>query len=462
MPPTSTPIAPPPAGSAGGLTLVRRKVYPRSVSGPWRTLRWALSALLQALLFLGPWVKWQGRQAILFDLAARKFHLFGTTFWPQETYFLLIILIFLALTLFASTALAGRVWCGYACPQTLFTDSFLLVERWLQGDRARRMALDASPWRAEKILRKAATWAIWAVMATWLGITFVAYFYPSDQLLQDLFLGQVKPGTAGVVAFFAALALFDFGWFREQMCHYACPYARFQGAMFDADTLVVAYDRARGEPRGRLGTPGAGDCVDCTLCVQVCPMGIDIRNGLQLECIACTACIDACKAVMRKLGRPGGLIRYSSLAALEGRPTRLLRPRLVAYALALAALAGLFFFLLARRPMLEVSVVRQVGQEVFLRTPDGRIANSYLLKLINKEDRPRRYRISVSGPAGAELVTPSNPLEVAGESAVEVPVMVLAPARGLPAASRVRFTVAEVDGAGPGRWRESSFLGPGS
>lgn len=439
-------------------TMARKKVYPRKVTGKLRSLRWWISAVLQALLFLGPWIQWNGRQAILFDLPGRRFHLFGLTFWPQETYFVLILLVFLALTLFASTALAGRMWCGYACPQTLFTESFVLVENWIEGDRAKRMRLDKLPWNGEKLLRKGSKWCVWTVMAFWLGVTFVAYFYPGNDLLVGIMTGTLSPGMTGVVAFFACAALFDFGWFREQMCHYVCPYARFQGAMFDRNSLLVAYDYRRGEPRGKTTESEKGDCVDCTLCVQVCPMGIDIRKGQQLECITCSACIDACDSVMDRLGRPRGLVRYTSLNALEGQPTRIVRPRVVIYAILLIGLAALFLGLLGGRSPMNFDVVRGVGSNVFGQTPDGRISNQYVVKLVNKTGQPRTVTLSVSGLSGAELVAPQNPIELAPESVLDEKVLVVHSGEGLPPATRIEFQ-ASADGLH--LVRRSTFLAPG-
>lgn len=442
----------------GAATMARKKVYPKKVTGRYRTVRWWISAVLQALLFLGPWIQWNGRQAILFDLPGRRFHLFGLTFWPQETYFVLILLVFLALTLFASTALAGRMWCGYACPQTLFTESFIQVENWIEGDRAKRMRLDKMPWKGEKLLKKGAKWCVWTVMAFWLGVTFVAYFYPGSELLVGIMTGTLSPGLTGVVAFFAGAALFDFGWFREQMCHYVCPYARFQGAMFDRNSLLVAYDYRRGEPRGKASESDKGDCVDCTLCVQVCPMGIDIRKGQQLECITCTACIDACDAVMERLGRPKGLVRYTSLNALEGRPTQVVRPRVVIYGVLLTGLAALFLFLLAGRSPLNFDVVRSVGSNVFGTTADGRLSNVYTVKIVNKEGRTRRVSLSVHGLPGAELVAPQNPIELAPESVYSERVLVLHSGQGLSPATRIEF---QAEGDGVHQVRKSTFLAPG-
>jgi len=443
-------------------TAPHRKVYPRAVRGNIRTIRWWLTAALQAILFFGPWLTWKGRQAVLFDLDTRHFYFFALNFWPQETYFLLIILVFAALLLFASTAVAGRVWCGYACPQTLLTESFILVEGWIEGERARAIKLDREPWHARKIALKALKYGVWTVMAIWLGITFVAYFTPGNQLLVSLMLGQAAGSTVMAIAFFAGLALFDFGFFREQFCHYLCPYARFQGSMFDSDTLLVAFDRKRGEPRGKVGTGNAGDCVDCSLCVQVCPMGVDIRDGNQLECINCTACLDACNSVMDRIGKPRGLVHYTSQNAEQGKKTHFLRPRVLVYATLLLALAGLFTYLMATRKMLEMAAVRGVtGGNVFAVTADGRISNLYKLKIINKENSDRTLLLSLDGFPGADLVTAKNPLVIPADTAQVVSVLVVHSPKGLPPVQRFRIRAEDADQPAVRGEAATSFIGPG-
>ncbi|MHB2020509.1 MAG: cytochrome c oxidase accessory protein CcoG [Candidatus Xenobia bacterium] len=432
------------------VTAPHRKVYPRRVRGPWRSRRWGLSVFLQVVLFVLPWIEWHGRQAVLIDLPDRRLYLFGLVFWPQETYFLLLILIFLAVLLFLSTAVAGRMWCGYACPQTLLTEMFVVVERFFEGERAAQIRLDRAPWSVEKTLRKSGKYLVWTIMAIWLGITFVGYFDPIRHLRVTQHLLAIT--------FVAACALFDFGWFREQFCQYVCPYARFQGAMFDPDTLIVAYDNQRGEPRGKLKAPGKGDCVDCSLCVQVCPMGIDIRNGLQLECIACTACMDACDSVMDKTGRPRGLIRYSSLSALEGRSPKVMRTRIIIYAVLLSVLCFVFADLLAHRAPVEMDVLRQVTGNVFAASADGRIMNVYTLKLMNRSLDDHQVRISVSGLPGAELVMQENPVHLPADSAVDVRALVVHAPAGLPPVSHIQFNLQEGTSQ---RTVDSTFDGPG-
>lgn len=478
--PASSPSVAPPSssgessGKASGessgvaaFTRARTKIHARPVVGPLRRWRWVISTTLQAILFLGPWLTWDGRQAILFDIAERRFHFFGLNIWPQEMYLLHILLIAAAVLLFASTAVAGRMWCGYACPQTLLTEMFVVVERHLEGDRMAAARLDRASWTGRKVALKGTVLAIWTVMALWLGVTFTAYFQPAHELLQSLMLGQATSTQGGSILLFAAFALFAYGYFREQACHYVCPYARFQGAMFDRNTLLVAYDARRGEPRGKVSTPNAGDCVDCKACVVACPMGIDIRKGNQFECITCTACIDACDTVMDRLQRPRGLVRYTSLNQLEGKPWSLLRPRVVAYGLLLAGLAVLLVTLLLRRPLLELATVRAAaGQEkVWSMASDGRVANTYRVKLINKDTRPHAVLLSLQGLEGATLLVPQNPRTLAPDSAVDVMALVLQAKDD--ARTVVPFDFCVVELAAPTTPQlqatsRASFIGPGS
>lgn len=445
----------------GPMTMARRKVYPRLVNGRFRRVRFIISAFLQVILFFGPWLMYDGQQAIQIDLAARRFHFFWLTFWPQDTYFLLVILIFLAVFLFASTAVGGRMWCGYACPQTLLTESFIYVEAFFEGDRMRRMRRDRGRWTPDKIARKMGKWTIWGLMSLWLGITVAGYFQDSYQLLFELMDGAVSSGTATLIVVVAAAAYFDFGWFREQFCHYACPYARFQGAMFDPDSLIISYDRKRGEPRGKAKDAKAGDCVDCQICVQVCPSGIDIRNGLQLECIACTACIDACDGVMDRLKRPRGLVGYTSLNQLEGEAHSVVRPRVVIYAIILFALGILFSYMMANRPLLVFDVIRKSGiTAVYTVTADGHVSNMYHLNIINKDRQPHTLQISLEDFPDAQLVAPQNPLPMERESARDFDIFVIHPPRGLPVVKQFRIKVQDLVDPRYTEVQEISFIGP--
>jgi cytochrome c oxidase accessory protein FixG len=349
---------------AGTAYVSEAKIHPRGVNGPLQRLRHAVVVWLLGMFYLFPWLRWDGRQAVLFDLPARKFHVFGLTFWPQDFLFLALLLIMAALALFFFTALAGRLWCGYACPQTVWTEVFLLVERWTEGDRAQRLRLDAGPWNAQKIHRKATKHLLWALLGLWTGFTFVGFFTPISELGARLFTLQWGGWETFWVLFYGLATWGNAGFLREQVCKYMCPYARFQSAMFDKDTLIITYDAERGEPRGarRRGrdaqTAGLGDCVSCNACVQVCPTGIDIRNGLQIECIACAACVDACDQVMDRFGSPRGLIRYTTQHALDHKTTHVLRPRVLVYGSLLGLLFAGFIIALALRQPVGVDVIR--------------------------------------------------------------------------------------------------------
>ncbi len=316
------------------LYAIRQTIQTRSVHGVFANWRVALVLLTQFVYYGLPWLSWDNRQAVLFDLAARKFYIFGLVFWPQDFVYLTGLLILSALSLFLFTAVAGRLWCGYACPQTVYTEIFMWVESWLEGDHVARKKLDASPWNAAKLKKRGLKHLVWFVIALWTGFTFVGYFTPIKTLAVEVASLGLGPWETFWIFFYGGFTYLMAGFMREQVCKYMCPYARFQSVMFDPDTLIITYDPERGETRGarRKGVDakaaGLGDCVDCGLCVQVCPTGIDIRNGLQYECIACGACIDACDAVMDKMGYPKGLIRYDTQNGIDGKPTRVLRPRI--------------------------------------------------------------------------------------------------------------------------------------
>ncbi|MDH3953594.1 MAG: cytochrome c oxidase accessory protein CcoG, partial [Gammaproteobacteria bacterium] len=294
------------------------KIYPREMKGRWDSLSKLATITLLGLFYVVPWLTWDDRQAVLFDLPARKFYLVGLTLWPQDFPYLAMLLIIAALSLFFFTALLGRVWCGFACPQTVWTEAFIWMEQWTEGTRSQRMKLDKAPWSWNKLRRKGSKQFLWVTFSLWTGFTFVGFFVPVRELGPEL-LSFSAGGWASFWTFFYGFATYgNAGYMREQVCKYMCPYARFQSAMFDKDTLIISYDEKRGEPRGsrkRAADPealGLGHCIDCTLCVQVCPTGIDIREGLQYECIACAACIDACDSVMDKMNYPRGLVRYST------------------------------------------------------------------------------------------------------------------------------------------------------
>jgi cytochrome c oxidase accessory protein FixG len=402
---------------------VRQKIYPRAVRGWFAGWRWSLVWLTQLVFYGLPWLQWNDRQAVLFDLASRKFYILGFVFWPQDFIYLTGLLIIAAYSLFLFTAVGGRLWCGYACPQTVYTEIFMWIERKVEGDRQRRIRLDAEPLGARKLGLKTAKHGLWIALALWTGITFVGYFTPIRELLGHALAFELGPWEAFWVFFYGFATYGNAGWMREQVCKYMCPYARFQSAMFDKDTMIVTYDAARGEPRGARSkkadyrAQGLGSCVDCTMCVQVCPTGIDIRNGLQYECIGCAACIDACNQVMDKMGYPQGLIRYTTTNALANGwhfreiVRRVLRPRILIYTGILClVIAALVFSLYARVP-LKVDVLRDRGT-LTREVEGGKLENVYRLQIMNTQEQPRRYRIAASG-------LPS--LTVAGETEIELP-----------------------------------------
>jgi cytochrome c oxidase accessory protein FixG len=434
------------------------KAFPKHQTGRYRTLKNVTSVILQLILFVTPWINWGGRQMILLDLPGRKLHLFGWTFWPQETYFLFLILLIAGLTLFFVTSLLGRIWCGYACPQTLFSHSFVMVERFIEGDRHRRIKLDRSPWKGEKISKELAKWSIWLGMSVYLGFTFAGYYTPIRSLFADFISGQAQTNTLLVVGFFTAVSMFFFGFLRGRFCTTMCPYARFQGAMFDRDTVMVNYDYTRGEPRGKATDPDAGSCVDCSLCVQVCPQGIDIRNGVQFECINCAACVDACDSVMEKVHRPKGLIRLASENEIEGGTTTWLRSRPLFYILAIVSAVGVFGLLLTTRIPLELDVTRDAQSGAFGRVADGRVSNLYNVRIINKETPEANVRLSLEGFDKAELVVPVNPLKLAPESSQIVKVFVLVRAEDVGPVHHFNFVLTDVEDPNTQRMVESTFL----
>ncbi len=440
------------------------KVYPREIDGRFTRLRKLAVLVLLGMFYGGPWLLWDGRQAVLFDLPARKFYIFGLTLWPQDFIFLALLLIILALCLFFFTALAGRLWCGFACPQTVWTEAFVWIERLLEGDRGKRMKLDKAPWSLTKLARKASKQALWIAFALFTGYTFVGYFSEIRPLGVALATVTAGPWEWFWVLFYGFATYGNAGFMREQVCKYMCPYARFQSAMFDRDTLIISYDVDRGEPRGgrRRGVEpaavGLGDCIDCTLCVQVCPTGIDIREGLQYECIACAACIDACDQVMDRMQYPRGLIRYSTEHALEGRETRVLRPRIVVYSLLLLALVSTFATALVTRSPLIVDVIRDRNT---LYRDAGRqgIENSYTVRILNKDSVPRDYVLSVRGIDGARLREPLT-VSLAGESVASLPVAVLVPHESARGGQPLEFVVTATSGPPLEVVEESRFRGP--
>ncbi len=410
------------------------KIQMRSVTGWFAGWRWALVWLTQLLFYGLPWLQWNGRQAVLFDLAARRFFIFDLVLYPQDVIYLAALLIISAFALFLFTAIAGRLWCGFACPQTVYTEIFMWVERRFEGDRQARISLDAAPWHARKWLRRGGKQVVWLAIGLATGFTFVAYFSPARSLVADVLSFSLGPWETFWSLFYGFATYGNAGYMREQVCKYMCPYARFQSAMFDRDTLIVSYDAERGEPRGsrpRGVAPASvdkGDCINCTMCVQVCPTGIDIRNGLQYECIGCTACIDVCNGVMDKMGYPRGLIRYDTQNSMEGHWSasrmwaRVLRPRVLVYSGVLMLIVIGFVVSLMLRAPFKADVVRDRGALARL-VEDGRIENVYRIQLMNATEATQRFVIEVDGLPGAVIASRAA-IEVGATQARWVPVAV--------------------------------------
>lgn len=434
-------VAPPQSQSSSEhedtLYAVRQKVYPRAVTGRFATWRWTLVWVTQILFYGLCWVPWNGRQAVLLNLVDRKFYIFNWVFWPQDVFFLAILLIISAYSLFFFTAVAGRLWCGYACPQTVYTEIFMWIEEKIEGNRSQRMKLDQGPMSTRKVAIKAAKFGAWGGLALWTGFTFVGYFTPIKELVREALTFSFGPWELFWILFYGTFTYLFAGVMREQVCKYMCPYARFQGVMFDPDTLVITYDTERGEPRGtrKKGVDpksvSKGDCVDCGICVQVCPTGIDIRNGMQYECIGCAACIDACDQVMEKMDYPRGLIRYTTENAIKRHwgskeiINHVMRPRILIYAFVLFAICGAFVWGLATRSTLRVDVIKDrstLSREV----EGGMIANVYNLHVMNMTEKPRKYVLAVSGLEGIK-VNPSEPFEVDAAGLKSVTIELAAP-----------------------------------
>ena len=433
-----------------------KKVYPRSVTGLFAKWRWFFVFATQIFYYGMPWLQWGGRQAMLFDLDARRFYIFGLVLYPQDVIYLAAILIISALLLFLFTTVAGRQWCGYSCPQTVYTEIFLWIERRIEGDRSARMRLDAAALSPNKLLRKGAKQAAWIAVGLWTGFTFVGYFTPIRELASHVVHWSLGPWEMFWISFYGFATYGNAGFMREQVCKYMCPYARFQSAMFDKDTLIVTYDAERGEPRGARSrkadpkTLGLGDCVNCTLCVQVCPTGIDIRNGLQHECISCAACIDVCNDVMDKVGYPRGLIRYSTEHALEqGWDSRrivrhVLRPRVLVYATILAAVTLALVASLFLRTPFKVDIVRDRATLARI-VEGGLIENVYRLQIMNATEQPRTYTLAAEGLLGLELATDAS-VTIDGAQALWVPVRLRLPYDAArPGSHEIHFLVRSPD-----------------
>jgi cytochrome c oxidase accessory protein FixG len=394
----------------------RIPLYPRSVKGTFRNIKYGILLLAYSVYYLLPWVRWERLnapdQAVLFDIPGRHFYIFGLTMEPQDVIWIGGMLVIAAMLLFFVTGIAGRVFCGYFCFQTLWTDVFILIEYLIQGERPVRIRLAQAPWSGEKLLKIGATYGAWLLVALLTGLTFTLYWGNAPDLIVDMVRGQAPFPAYATTLFLTATTFTMAGLAREQVCTYMCPYARFQSAMFDRDTLIIAYDERRGEERHRLArglktreerqAQGMGDCVDCGYCVQVCPTGIDIRHGLQLQCISCALCIDACNTIMDSLGWPHGLIQYTSANAQEGKATRFIKPKTIGYGVILIAAIATLSWSVAHQ-LAYNAAVEQIRQPLFVTLADGRIQNTYEIKLNNRTTRPITLRLSLEGLPGAEL-----------------------------------------------------------
>ena len=466
------PIRPEPMAAAGtgegargvdgemiSLYASHEKIYPRSVSGLFSRWRWAMVVLTQLVFYGLPWLEWGQRQAVLFDLGARRFYIFSLVLYPQDFIYLTGLLVISALSLFLFTAVAGRLWCGYACPQTVYTEIFLWIEKRVEGDRSARMRRDAKPWSADWLWRKGAKHGLWLAVALWTGFTFVGYFTPVRELARESLQLSLSAWELFWTLFYGFATYGNAGFMREQVCKHMCPYARFQSAMFDRDTLIVTYDQARGEPRGArsrkadLAALNLGACVDCSLCVQVCPTGIDIRRGLQYECIGCGACADVCDTVMDKMGYARGLVKYTTENAMSRGWTRaqtlrhVLRPRILVYTSVLGAIVVAMLVSLSLRTPFKVDVVRDRGITARI-VGAGRIENVYRLQLMNATESAQQYKLSVTGLPG--LAISSEPLvAVDATQSRWVAVRVQLPPEGAaPGSHPIRFEIDSLDAGG--------------
>lgn len=441
-----------------GMTGTREWVYPQSIQGTFTRLRRWTFLGLHLVLFVAPWITFRGHPLALFDLPHRRVYLFGAIYTPADTIFLVLLLMFMAFSLFFFTAIFGRIWCGYACPQTVFLESWIRpIEQWVEGDRTQRKRRDAGPWTFDKIWRKLVKWALFAAVALLLGMAFMSLFAGA----RPLWTGQASTVSYALVLVIAAFWYADFTWFREQFCIYLCPYARFQSALTDDESLLISYDEERGEPRGPKRGPEGG-CIACRKCVVVCPQGIDIRDGFQLECIQCARCVDACESVMSRFDQPT-LVRYSSIATDQGKRPRPLRPRTLVYGGLLTALAAASVVLILGRVPFEATVNRAPGS-LYTVDADGFVRNTYLLKIVNKEaaDAPVAYTVELEGLEGSEMAAPAGPVSVPPEASVTVPLVIRIPEseatrRTIP--FRVRVAVGDAELLLPTTFKTDARLG---
>ncbi len=437
-------------------------IRPKPAKGRFWKARFVVAWVLIALFTVIPYLRMNGKPLVLLDITRRQFTLFGTTFLPTDTMFLMLLLVGIFIFIFLLTAILGRAWCGWGCPQTVYMEYlYRPIERLFEGDRGKQMRLD----REGPNLRRVAKWFVFFLLSMGLAHTFLAYFVGVEALWRWVRQSPVQHPTAFLVMAGTTLAMFlDFAWFREQTCLVACPYGRFQSVLLDRRSLIIGYDAARGEPRGRprkADPPGAsyGDCIDCKACVITCPTGIDIRKGLQMECVACTQCIDACDGIMDRIGRPRGLIRYGSVDGFDRKPSRILRPRVIIYPVLLVLVFGALGVALARRGAADVTVLRGIGAP-FVETPAGEIANQIRIKIVNRSGADRNYALSIAEPAGLTIIAPDNPLAVADGKSATTTVFVNA-ARAAFRSGQLPVTFRVDDGAGFVEEEKYLLLGPG-
>ncbi len=444
------------------------KIYPRQVNGLFARLRILTVILLLGCYYITPWLTWNGEQAVLFDLPARQFRYFGITFWPQDFIYLTLLLIIAAIGLFLFTTIAGRVWCGYACPQTVWTETFLWLEELVEGNRNKRMKLDKSPWNANKIIRKSLKHFLWISFSLFTGYTFVGYFSPIHELGMGLINFDLGPWEWFWVFLYSLATYGNAGWLREQVCLHMCPYARFQSSMFDKDTLIISYDKSRGEARGKrkknsdYQSKGLGDCIDCNQCVQVCPTGIDIRDGLQYECIACAACIDVCDNVMDKMGYDKGLIKYTTEVEEESggkEKTHFLRPRTIYYISIFTLVVSAFIYLISNRIPLDINVIRD-RNNLYTETFSGDIENTFTLKILNMSQQTQNYHLTVEGFKDI-LLEGKDYFTIESGEVLTLPVRLRIPAKELTKRSNdIRFVIQSTGAEHYRAHAKGKFLGP--
>ncbi len=461
----------------------RVKVHPKRVKGSFRSIKWIVMLITLAIYYFAPWIRWDRGpnapdQAILLDFPGRRFYFFFIEIWPQEVYYITGLLMLAAFGLFLVTSLAGRVWCGYTCPQTVWTDLFVTVERWVEGDRNARMKLDRAPWTAGKLRKRLVKHVIWIAIAVATGGAWVFYFADAPTLAVQLATFEAPMIAYLFIAIFTGTTYLLGGLAREQVCTYMCPWPRIQGAMFDEDSLLVSYRPYRGEPRGKhkrgQSWEGRGHCIDCNQCVAVCPMGIDIRDGPQLECIQCALCIDACNSVMKKIELPSGLISYDTYRNLEAAASggkarlRLLRPRVLIYVALLVFVSAVMLVAFLTRSDLDMTVLRD-RNPLFVTLSDGTIRNGYEIKVLNKAHDERRFRLEIEGLEAPVLSAVGQTEASEGALVFTVPpddlravkVFIAADAAEAPGGKvSMTFVLREVGGEGVRR-AETTFRGPG-